>query len=204
MASRQLTKVSAMRRLALIVVVVGTFGGVPGAFGLVGDEKKAEPDDPKVSVVPNGYAYHKSARCVALHRSKTINEITLTEATLMGLKPCGQCNPPVKEIALDKATEISLEKLLLEAKEFDGKRVQINGTVAEVTQLGGAERGVKTMLVVAHEAKKITVFSNQSVELHLNDKVVITGKFSKETSKIDASPIFGKIEVQSKPAKKAP
>jgi hypothetical protein len=192
-----------MKRIVLLAVLIGAFG-VPVASGLVGDKKKPNPDDPIVYVVPKGSVYHKSPKCVTLRKSKTINEIGLTEATLMGYAPCLQCSPPVREIALEKPIQITVEKLLKEPNQFDGKRVQVKGTVTEHTQnLGAAPKG-KTTLVVADGEKKITVFSNSVVSLKLNDQVMITGKFSKETSKIDATPITGKIEVQSKPEEKKP
>ena len=87
---------------------------------------------------------------------------------------------------------------------FDGKRIEVKGTVAEFTQVRGTTRNGKTTLVVADGAKKVAVFSNYEVLLKLNDEVVITGKFSKETSKIDATPIVGKIEVLSKSDEKKP
>src|SRR6266404_5926299 len=169
-----------MKRFAVLVVLVGAVG-VPVSSALVGDKKKTEPDDPIMYVVPKGDVYHKSPKCVTLRKSKTINEITLTNAALMGLTPCLQCSPPVREIALEKAIQITVEKLLTEPDKFDGKRVQVKGTVAERTQTGGAARNGKTTLVIADGDKKITVFSNYGVLLELNDQVVITGKFSKET-----------------------
>ncbi|MBI1831483.1 MAG: hypothetical protein HYR84_08540 [Planctomycetes bacterium] len=191
-----------MKRIALLVVLIGAIG-VPVASGLVNDKKKSEPDDPIMYVLPKGDIYHNRL-CVTLRKSKTINEITLTDAALMGLKPCLRCSPPKREIVPEKAIQITVEKLLQEPDKFHGKRVQVKGTVAERTQTGGAGRNGKTALVVADGDKKITVFSNYGVLLPLNDQVVITGKFSKETSKIDATPITGKIEVQSKPVEKTP
>ncbi|HZZ82151.1 MAG TPA: hypothetical protein VFE62_26875 [Gemmataceae bacterium] len=186
-----------MRRFALLVVLFGAVG-VPVGSSFVGEKKKADTDDPKVFVVPKGNVYHKSPKCVTLRKSKKINEISLTDAALTGLTPCLQCSPPVREIALEKPIPVTIEKLLAEPKQFDGKRVQINGTVSERTQTGGAGRNGKTTLVVSTGDKKVSVFSDYGVLLQLNDRVVITGIFTKETSKIDATPIRGKIEIQSK------
>jgi len=192
-----------MKRVAILVVLVGAVG-VPVSSALVGEQKTSEPDDPIVFVVPKGDAYHKSPKCVTLRKSKTVNEIALTKAVLMAYTPCLQCSPPIREITLDKPLQISVGNLLAAPDKFDGKRVQVKGTVAERTQTGGAARNGKTTLVVADGDKKIAVFSNYGVLLQLNDQVVITGKFSKEVSKIDATPITGKIEVQSKREEKKP
>jgi hypothetical protein len=186
-----------MRKLALLLVLFGAVG-VPVGSSFVGDKKKAGADDPEVFVVPKGSVYHKTPKCVTLRKSKKINELSLTDATLMGLTPCLQCSPPVREIALEKPIPVTIENLLAQPKQFDGKRVQINGTVAERTQTGGAGRNGKTSLVVATGDKKISVYSDYGVLVQLNDRVVITGTFTKETGKIDATPIKGKIQVQSK------
>lgn len=154
-----------MKRIALLVVLVGAVG-VPVSSALVGDKKESEPDNPIVYVVPKGDVYHKSPKCVTLRKSKTINEISLKDAALMGLRPCLQCSPPVKEIALEKAIKITVEKLLTEPDRFDGKRVEVKGGVTERTQIGGAARNGRTTLVVTDGAKKITVFSNYGVILN--------------------------------------
>jgi len=185
-----------MKRIALLVVLLSAIG-VPVASGLVNDKKKTEPDDPIMYVVPKGSGvYHKTMKCVTLRKSKTINEISLTNATLMGYSPCLQCSPPVREIVLEKPIQVTVEKLLADSEKFDGKRVEIKGTVVERTGFDGGK--LTTSLVLADREKKISVFSNRAVMLELNDKVVVTGMFSKETSKIDASPIRGKVEVQMK------
>ena len=122
-----------MRRISLLVVLIGAIF-VPVASSVVGEKKKSAPDDPTMYVVPKGDVYHKSPKCVTLRKSKTINEITLNEAALMGLTPCLQCSPPVREIALEKAIQVTVEKLLADPNAFDGKRVEFKGNVAERTQ----------------------------------------------------------------------
>ena len=102
----------------------------------------------------------------------------------------------MREIVLDKPIQITVEKLLADSEKFDGKRVEIKGMVVERT---GFDVGkLTTSLVVADGEKKISVFSKRAVMVELKDQIVVTGMFSKETSKIDASPIRGKVEVQMK------
>jgi hypothetical protein len=84
-----------MRRIVLVMVLLGSLA-VPVTGAWVRDDKKAkEVEDPVVYVVPNGYAYHRTPRCVTLRRSKTVNEVPLAEAVKMGRTPCRQCHPPI-------------------------------------------------------------------------------------------------------------
>jgi hypothetical protein len=96
-----------MRRIALVAVLIGCVGlPLAGVFGL-DDKKAADPDDPIVYVVPNGTAYHKSPRCATLRKSKTINEIALSEAVKQGKSACLHCAPPTPEVKVSVELDAS-------------------------------------------------------------------------------------------------
>jgi hypothetical protein len=178
-----------MRRCLLLVIALCSVA-FPVASSLMADDKKnQDSDNPTVYIVPGGEVYHGNRHCVTLRRSKTINEISLTEAVKLGLRPCLQCSSPTKEITLDPPIDTTIEKLLAEPGKYDGKRIRVKGVVYERTL------AARMVLVLNDDGKKIKVTSPKAVAVKLKDRVAATGIFHKETSEIDATPIVGVIEV---------
>ncbi len=58
--------------------------------------KKVKPCD-KVYATAKGKKYH-CKNCRTLKKSKTLVELTISQAKQKGLNPCKICNPPTKEI----------------------------------------------------------------------------------------------------------
>ena len=115
-----------MCRFMLVVVLVGSCA-LPLTALVLDDKKPKDADGPVVYVVPNGGSYHKSQRCVALRRSRTINEMSLAEAVKSGRAPCGHCSPPVPEPEGPVEVDASyLEKLPgIKVKSASANRIRI-------------------------------------------------------------------------------
>jgi hypothetical protein len=113
------------------MVLLGSLAApVTGAW-LRDDKKAKEVEDPVVYVVPNGTAYHRSPRCVTLRRSKTVNEVPLSEAVKMGRRPCLQCNPPDVPVKVDASYFETLPGVRLKSSSAT-RQLQDKGQVIQV------------------------------------------------------------------------